>query len=87
MFKRVKRLLGFGIRAIRSLGYFFLKVGSKIIINKYTQINMYNIDFTIILIFFSFDDQSSLEFNSVDIVCKQIKQCNENLTADINLER
>lgn len=48
---------------------------------------MYNIDFTIIMIFFSFDDQSSLEFNSVDIVCKQIKQCNENLTADINLER
>nr|XP_034309261.1 uncharacterized protein LOC105344790 [Crassostrea gigas] len=54
MFKRVKRLLGFGIRAIRSLG---------------------------------FKDQSSLEFNSIDIVCKQIKQCNENLTADINLER
>lgn len=35
---------------------------------------------------FSFDEKSLYQFYSVDIVCKKIKQCNENLTAGINLE-
>ncbi|XP_052684075.1 uncharacterized protein LOC128164324 [Crassostrea angulata] len=33
-----------------------------------------------------FDEKSLYQFYSVDIVCKKIKQCNENLTAGINLE-
>lgn len=33
-----------------------------------------------------FDEKSLDELYSVDIVCKQIKQCNEKLTAGINLE-
>lgn len=35
---------------------------------------------------FSFDEESLYEFYSEDIVCKKIKQCNEKLTAGINLE-
>lgn len=37
--------------------------------------------------YFSFDEKPLYEFYSVDIVCKQIRQCNERLTSDINLER
>lgn len=88
MFKCIKGLLSYGVRVLRRLGYGFtflwifidynlIHETLKFLCAILTAKNQFR---------FSFDEKSLYEFYCVDIVCKKIKQCNERLTAGINLE-